>query len=67
MFVIPNSIDNESSMITTMFINTNIISPAIRPFLVERDTRFEVLWSQLYSLEYQYLPPNILKSVELLA
>ncbi len=64
MFVIPNSTDNELSMTTTMSINTNIIPPAVRPFLAERDARFEVFWPQLRSLEHQYPPPNILKDVE---
>ncbi len=67
MFVIPNITDDEPSITTTMFVDTNIIPPAVRPFLAERDARFEVLWPQLYSLEHQYPSPNVLKDVKLLA
>ncbi len=67
MFVIPNSTDDEPSTITTMSVNTNIIPPAVHPFLVERDARVEVLWPQLRSLEYQYPPPKILEDAEPLA
>ena len=43
MFVIPYSTNNESSTTTTMFVDTNIISPAIRLFLAKKDAKFEVL------------------------
>ena len=67
MSVIPNSTDNEPSTTTTMSVDTNIIPPAVRPFLAERDARFEVLWPQLRFLEHQYPPPNILEDAEPLA
>ncbi len=35
--------DNEPSTTTTMFVDTNIIPPAMRPILAKRDARFEVL------------------------
>ncbi len=50
-----------------MSVNTNIILLAVRHFLVEKNARFEVFWSQFRSLEHQYLLPNILKDAELLA
>ena len=67
MFIISNSSDNKPSMTTTMSINTNIILLVVCPFLAEKDTRFEVFWPQLCSLEHQYLLPNILKDAESLA
>ncbi len=61
MFVIPKYTNDESSTTIIMFININIILPAIRPFLAKKDARFKVFWPQLRSLEYQYPPSNILK------
>ena len=59
MFVIANSTINKTSTTTTMSVDTNLIPPAVRPFLTERNARFEVLWPQLRSLEQQHPPPNL--------
>ncbi len=67
MFVIPNSTDNEPSTTTIMSVDTNIIPPAVRPFLAEKSAKFEVLWSQLRFLEHQYPPPNVFEDAEPLA
>ncbi len=42
MFVIPNSTNNYLSTTITMSIDTNIIRLVVRPFLIERNARFEV-------------------------
>lgn len=42
MLVILNNNNDEFSMITTIFDNTNPIPPAMYLFLVKRDIRFEV-------------------------
>lgn len=38
-----------------MLVNTKLILPAIRFFLMERNTRFEIFPQQLYFLKQQYL------------
>lgn len=67
MFVIFNNINNKLNTTTIMFVKVNIIPLAIHPFLANKNARFIVFWPQLYSLEYQYPLPNILKDVEPLA
>lgn len=58
MIVISNSIDNKSYMTTTMFVNINIVLPAMYLYLAKKNVRFEVFWLQLHSLEYKYLLSN---------
>ena len=52
MFVILNSINDQFSIIIIMFVNINIILPAVHSFLAEKNARFEVFWFQLHFLEY---------------
>ena len=60
MFVLANITINKTSTTITMSVDINLILPAVRPFLIEKSARFEVLWPQLCSLEQQHLPPNLL-------
>ena len=47
MFVIANCTNNETSKMTTMSVNTNLISPAMRLFLKDKNIKIEVLQPQL--------------------
>ena len=42
MFIIPNSTNNKPNTTTTMFVNINIISPAMHLFFAKKNTRFKV-------------------------
>lgn len=42
MFIILNNTNNELNITTIMSVDINIIPPAMHPFMVEKDARFEV-------------------------
>ena len=42
MFVIANSTNNETSKTITMSVDTDLIPPTVRHFLIEQNARFEV-------------------------
>lgn len=51
MKIKPNSTSSETSNLTIILVDINIILMAVCPFFIERNARFEVLKSQLYLLK----------------